>query len=71
MNYIIMWWHFVEAYNGGLVIRPELWSSSDKDLLFTDASGAVIGGNWFAFRWEEVQNLAQYQIPVKKMFPIV
>lgn len=71
-----MWSHFVEAYNGRSVILPELWSSSDQELLFTDASGAlgfaaVLGKNWFALSWEKVQDLAQYHIAVKELFPIV
>lgn len=48
-----MWSHFLENYNGKSVLLPEIWSSSEKELLFTDASGslgfaAVLGSQWFA-----------------------
>ena len=63
---------FVEVYNGRSVILPELWSSSDKKLLFTDASCALsVGKNCSDLSWEKVQDLAQYQIAVKELFPIV
>ncbi|XP_062593507.1 uncharacterized protein LOC134254984 isoform X1 [Saccostrea cucullata] len=71
-----MWSHFIESYNGRSVILPDVWSSSDKEMLFTDASGslgfaAVLGTSWFALSWEEVLDLAQYQIAIKELFPIV
>lgn len=71
-----MWSHFIESYNGRSVILPDIWLSSDKELLFTDASGslgfaAVLGKNWFALSWENVPDLAQSQIAIKELFPIV
>lgn len=59
-----------------LFFFPEMWSSSDKELLFTDASGslgfaAVLGSQWFALGWEKVPNLAKCQIAIKELFPIV
>lgn len=71
-----MWSHFLENYNGKSVLLPEIWSSSNKELLFTDASGslgfaAVLGSQWFALSWEKVPNLAKCQIAIKELFPIV
>jgi hypothetical protein len=70
-----MWSNFVESYNGRSVLLPDIWSSSDKELLFTDASGslgfaAVLGTDWFALGWGEVLNF-EYQIAIKELFPIV
>lgn len=71
-----MWSHFLENYNGKSVLLPEIWSSSDKELLFTDASGslgfaAVLGSKWFALGWEKVPGLTKCQIAIKELFPIV
>ena len=45
-----MWSHFVEVCNGrSFILLSELWSSSDKELLFTDASGAL-GFATYSFR---------------------
>lgn len=71
-----MWSHFLENYNGKSVLLPEIWSSSDKELLFTDASGslgfaAVLGSKWFALDWEKVPGLTKCQIAIKELFPIV
>lgn len=71
-----MWSYFVDNYNGKSVILPDLWHSSDKELLFTDASGsvgfaAVLGTEWFALGLEAVNDLANHQIAIKELFPIV
>lgn len=71
-----MWSPFIECYNGRLGILPDIWLSSNKELLFTDASGslgfdAVLGINWFALSWESVPDLSQTQIAIKELFPIV
>lgn len=71
-----MWSHFLENYNGKSVLLPDIWSSSDKELLFTDASGslgfaAVLGSKWFALDWEKVPGLTNCQIAIKELFPIV
>lgn len=71
-----MWSPFIKCYNGGLVILPDIWLSSNKELLFTDASGslgfdAVLEINWFALNWESVPDLSQTQIAIKELFPIV
>lgn len=36
-----MWSHLMHNYNGKSVMLPEIWSSSDEELLFTDASGSI------------------------------
>ena len=71
-----MWSHFINNYNGKSVILGDTWLSSDKALLFTDASGslgfaAVLGTEWFALSWDIVPGLADKQIAIKELFPIV
>ena len=71
-----MWSHFINNYNGKSVILGDTWLSSDKALLFTDASGslgfaAVLGTELFALSWDIVPGLADKQIAIKELFPIV
>lgn len=71
-----MWSHFIENYNGKSVILPDVFTSSDKALLFTDASGSigfagVLGTEWFALGWDVVSDLEHHQIAIKELFPIV
>ena len=71
-----MWSFFIEHYNGRSVILPELFSSSDKELLFTDASGSigfagVLGTEWFALGWNSVPEFSHLQIAIKELYPIV
>lgn len=71
-----MWSHFIENYNGKSVILPDVFTSSDKALLFTDASGpigfaGVLGTEWFALGWDVVSDLEHHQIAIKELFPIV
>ena len=46
-----MWSLFIGHYNGRSVILPGLFSSSDKELLFTDASGSI---GFARFFWHRV-----------------
>lgn len=71
-----MWSHFIENYNGKSVILPDVFTSSEKALLFTDASGSigfagVLGTEWFALGWDVVSDLEHHQIAIKELFPIV
>lgn len=68
-----MWSHFLKNYNGKSVLLPEIWSSSGKELLFTDASGSLgfaagLASKWFALGWEKVPNLAKCQKAIKSCF---
>lgn len=56
---IQMWSSCIDNYNGKSVILNNTWISSDRALLFTDASGsigfaAVLGTEWFAPGWDVV-----------------
>lgn len=71
-----MWSTFIENYNGKSLILQNSWLSSDKVLLFSDASGAlgfsaVLGTEWFAMGWDQVPDLSDRQIAIKELFPIV
>ena len=71
-----MWSLFLEHYNGRSVILPELFSSSDKELLFTDASGpigfaGVLGTEWFALGWDSVPEFSHLQTAIKELYQIV
>ena len=71
-----MWSHFIDHYNGKSIILEDVWQSSDKALLFTDASGAirfaaVLGTEWFPLSCDVVPGLSEKQIAIKELFPIV
>ena len=52
------WFSFSENFNGRRFFVNDVWVSSDKLLLYTDASStigyaAVFGSKWFAVRWHK------------------
>ena len=71
-----MWSLFIEHYNGRSVILPVLFSSSDKELLFTDASSSigfagVLFTEWFALDWDSMPEFGHLQTANKELYPIV
>lgn len=68
------WVSFLASFNGKSVFLSQKWFSSDHITLYTDASGslgfaAIFGSNWFVSHWRE--NMENYQIAIKELFPIV
>ena len=60
-----MWSLFIEHYNGRSLIS-EFFSSSDKELLFTDASSSigfagVLFTEWFALDWDSMPEFGHLQ----------
>ena len=68
------WQSFINEFNGKSVFLPQKWLSSDHLTLYSDASdsvgfAAILGSEWFASLWFD--ELRQYQIAIKELFPIV
>ena len=68
------WQSFINEFNGKSVFLPQKWLSSDHLTLYSDASGlvgfaAILCSEWFASLWFD--ELRQYQIAIKELFPIV
>lgn len=71
---LTVWLQFIRHFNGKTVFMTELWWSSDRLAMYTDAAGntgyaAVLGSKWFALGWS--QELAPFQIAIKELSPIV
>ena len=64
---------FLEHYNGTSLLLNDLWTSSEKLELFTDASGfgyaGLLDGQWFQGLWPALW--VDYNIAIKELFPIV
>ncbi|XP_061175932.1 uncharacterized protein LOC133184874 [Saccostrea echinata] len=68
------WLTFLATFNGKSVFLSEKWFSSDHLTLYTDASGsmgfaAILDTQWFVSHWQD--NMGEYQIAIKELFPIV
>jgi hypothetical protein len=67
------WALFLEHYNGTSLLLNDLWTSSEKLELFTDASGfgyaGLLDGQWFQGLWPP--SWMAFNIAIKELFPIV
>ena len=64
---------FLDSYNGTSLLINDLWESSEKLELFTDAYGlgfaGILAGKWFQGYWPT--SWQAFSIAVKELFPIV
>ena len=67
------WSLFLDSYNGTSLLINDLWESSEKLELFTDASGlgfaGILAGQWFQGYWPT--SWQAFSIAVKELYPIV
>ena len=67
------WALFLEHYNGTSLLLNDLWTSSEKLELFTDASGfgyaGLLDGHWSQGLWPH--SWMDYNIAIKELFTIV
>jgi hypothetical protein len=68
------WTHFLEHYNGVTAIFPEDWYDSATLNFYTDASGSIgygayFAGQWFSGRWPP--GTTGLSIALLELFPIV
>lgn len=71
---LLVWKQFLSQFNGKCFFLDDKWISSDKLLLFTDASGlygygAVFENSYFYGSWNE--DWRTYNITLKELYPIV
>ena len=67
------WYQFLTNFNGKVFFPDQLWVSSDKLALYTDASssigyGAMYGNQWLHGTWPPTWY--KYPITVLEMYPI-
>ena len=68
-----MWLYFLEHFNGQSLLTAQIWQSSSKLNLFTDAAvtkgfGLVFDNKWSYGTWPST---ASYHITILEMYPIV
>jgi hypothetical protein len=70
------WCDFIDHFNGKSLFLDEVWQTSDKLHLYTDAAGslgygAVFGTECFYGHWEEIIGGKEHSITWKELFPVV
>lgn len=69
-----MWYFFIKNFNGKILFLNQIWQSSEKLHLYTDAAGsigygAVYNTHWFYGMW--LYALKDCNITFKELYPIV
>ena len=71
-----MWLIFLQDFNGCSIIPDQFWREDSDLQLFTDASGGIgfggfFAGSWFQEKWPESVSQSSHSIAWMEFFPIV
>ena len=71
-----MWLLFLKEYNGVSIFQNQYWVGTGDIQLYTDASGGIgfggyWAGRWFQGKWPQVVQLENRSIAWRELFPIV